>query len=117
MVSIITSSRYKLDRKLVRHIAQDMLVNHGYGANYSLNIIFAGRTKLRELAKKYKKEDEALPVLTFIYNEDSDEKKYLGEIFICYPQAVIMAAQKNKKVDDMIVFLVKHGVDNILKNI
>lgn len=38
----------------------------------------------------------------------------LGEIFICYPQAVLLAAEKNKKVDDMMTFLLHHAIDNLL---
>ena len=38
----------------------------------------------------------------------------LGEIFICYPQAILLAAEKNKRVDDMMRFLLHHAIDNLL---
>jgi ssRNA-specific RNase YbeY (16S rRNA maturation enzyme) len=38
----------------------------------------------------------------------------LGEIFICHPQAVLLAAEKNKRVDDMMTFLLHHAIDNLL---
>lgn len=117
MVTIVSSSRYKINKKQIKHFAETLLSEHQYSHTHALNIIFAGKTKLKTLAQKYKKENEALPVLTFVYNEESDNIKHLGDIFICYPQAVLMAAQKNKGVDEMILRLVKHGMENIFANI
>jgi ssRNA-specific RNase YbeY (16S rRNA maturation enzyme) len=39
----------------------------------------------------------------------------LGEIFICYPQAVLLAAERNKKVETVIEQLIKHGIENVIK--
>lgn len=38
----------------------------------------------------------------------------LGEVFICFPQAVLLAAEKSKKVNDMMIFLIHHAIDNLL---
>lgn len=40
--------------------------------------------------------------------------KLLGEVFICFPQAVLLAAEKSKKVNDMMIFLIHHAIDNLL---
>lgn len=116
MVTIVSSSRYKVNKKQIKNFAETVLTEHRFGQTHALNIIFAGKTKLKTLALKYKKENEALPVLTFVYNEESDGINHLGDIFICYPQAVLMAAQKNKGVDEMILRLIKHGMENIFTN-
>lgn len=117
MINIISSSRYKIARKSIKDVASGFLSEHGFSEGHDINIIFAGKNKLKIIAKKYKHENLALPVLTFVYNESDEGKKYLGEVFICYPQAVIMAAQKGKKVDEIIEKLVLHGLDNIIKNV
>lgn len=117
MITIISPSRYKVNKKRLRKVAADKLLEHGIAEGNEVNVIFAGRTKLKELSTRYKQENVALPVLTFIYNEPSDNSKYLGEIFICYPQAILMAAQKGRRVDDTIERLLIHGLDNIIKNI
>lgn len=117
MVRVIASSRYKIDRKLIKKTVSDILIEHGLNQNHAVNVIFAGRTKLKQLSKNYKNENEALPVLTFVYNENSDNQNYLGEVFICYPQAVLLAARRNKTVDNVIMDLVKHGLNNIFKNL
>lgn len=109
-----------------------MLTNYGISYSAVINIVFVGRNKMKAIAAKYRHEKEALPVLSFSYLDlsltpgvgEADVRsagktpgveKLIGEIFICYPQAIILAAEKEKKVDNIIIFLIKHGVDNILK--
>lgn len=137
MLNIITSSRFKINRKLIIKFVSDLLVKYEIPPNAALNIIFIGRKKMKSIAAKYKNENVALPVLSFSYlnnqvktsevEEDPElaegdgktsevkQEKVFGEIFICYPQAVLLAAEREKKVDDIILFLIKHGIDNILK--
>ncbi len=85
----------------------------GISDNNDINIAFIGKIKMKDIVEKYKKEDEALPVITFKYNELQEDKKMLGEIIICYPYAVLLAAERNKKVYDMILNLVEHGIKNL----
>lgn len=116
IINIISSSRYKIDRKLIKVAAEELVLSYPVPKNSSLNIIFVGKNKMKNIAKKYKGEDEALPVLSFSYfNEPLTEEKTLGEIFVCYPQAILLAAQRDKKVDNILSMLVKHGVENIFK--
>jgi len=89
------------------------LQKNGVDSHYALNIIFIGRTKMKSIASKYKKEREALPVLSFAYDHEKDN--LLGEVFICYPQAVLLAAERNKTVEVIINSLIEHGIENILK--
>lgn len=79
---------------------------------------------MKQIAKKYKKENLALPVLSFSYLNDSlkpnravffpEKERLIGEVFICYPQAVLIAAKRERKVDSIISELIKHGLDNII---
>lgn len=116
MINIISSSRYKIDRKLIKKAVLDILSKYGFPTSALVNIIFVGKKKMKTISAKYKAEDVALPVLSFTYDDDEKkEDKPIGEIFICYPQAVLLAAEKQKKVDRIILDLVKHGIDNILK--
>lgn len=93
-----------------------MLINLAIPANTVLNIVFIGRKKMKDIATKYRQENVALPVLSFSYLDDPKKnEKAIGEVVICYPQAVLLAAERNKRVDDIIMQLVKHGVENILK--
>ncbi len=113
MIQIITSSRYKLDRKTLKETAKKSLLKYGLGEEYQLNIVFVGRKKMKDLSKKYKQESVALPVLTFFFQERMNVQKPTAEVLICYPQAVLLAAQREKKVDDMLMQLLDHGIHNL----
>lgn len=86
-----------------------MMSASGIDSSLTINLVFVGKNKMRKIAAKYKKENVALPVLSFDYGEK------IGEVFICYPQAVLLAAQRNKKVEEILIYLIKHGIENILK--
>jgi ssRNA-specific RNase YbeY (16S rRNA maturation enzyme) len=71
---------------------------------------------MKQIANQYKQEDVALPVLAFPYDENpSSDEHLIGEILMCYPQVVLLAAERNKRVEDMITQLIEHGIRNILK--
>lgn len=81
--------------------------------NQTLNIVFVGKNKMKTISKKYKKEPVALPVLSFPYKENVEDTNLLGEVILCYPQIVLLAAERNKKVDDMVAHLIEHGIKNL----
>lgn len=115
MIQLITPSRYKINRKELKKTVSQILLEKGVNESQTLNIIFIGRTKMKQVSSAYKDENVALPVLSFPYNEQINGQRLIGEIFICYPQAVLLAAQKNKRVDAMITQLVEHGIENLTK--
>lgn len=115
MIYIVSSSRYKFDRKRIKRDAEHSLVKQGYTPEVILTIAFVGRTKMRSLAQKYRQEDVALPVLSFPYKEVNDSDFLLGEIIVCYPQAVLLAAERERKVDNIIISLIEHGIENLIK--
>lgn len=117
MINITGSSRYKINKKSLRIFGDDLLVAKGISPESLLNIVFVGKRKMREIASTYKHEDVALPVLAFPYKEKTeDTENFLGEIIICYPQAVLLAAERNKKVQDMMQQLIDHALKNIINN-
>lgn len=101
MINIISSGRYKINRKLIRETFRQ--------ENHNLNIIFVGRIKIKQISKKYLKDEIIHPILSFFYSENN-----LIEIFICYPQIILLAAEKNKKIDQMIIQLIHHGIKSSL---
>lgn len=116
MIRIITSSRYLINRKAIRELAQKTMGQLGVDSSLSLHIVFIGKNKMRAIASTYKHEDVALPVLAFPYRtDDTMEEPLLGEIFLCYPQIVLLAAERNKRLDPMIEELIIHGIKNLLK--
>jgi len=116
MISIFSSSRYKINRQSIKIFIQSFFDNEQIVFEHSLNIVFVGKNKMKFFTKKYINEKETLPVLSFKYNENVGEKEILlGEIVICYPLVILLAAERNKRVDEVINELVKHGIENLLK--
>jgi len=116
MINIITSSRYKVDRTQIRNQVIALLAKNSLPETESVNVVFVGKNKMRSIAGTYKNEDVALPVLSFLYREGGDAELF-GEIVLCYPQVVLLAAERNKRVNDMIAFLIDHGFDNLIKEL
>jgi len=82
----------------------------------SVTIVFVGKNKMKSIASTYKNENIALPVLAFPYRTDKTmEEPLLGEVFLCYPQVVLLAAERNKRLDALIDELIIHGIKNLLK--
>jgi ssRNA-specific RNase YbeY (16S rRNA maturation enzyme) len=95
---------------------QEVFEKEQIDLNYSLNVVFVGKNKMKVFTEKYKNEKETLPVLSFKYDEDIGEKEVLlGEVIICFPLVILLAAERNKRVDEMINELVKHGIKNLIK--
>lgn len=116
MINIISSSRYKISRKKIKILVQEVFEKEQIDPNYSLNVVFVGKNKMKVFTEKYKNEKETLPVLSFKYDEDIGEKEVLlGEVIICFPLVILLAAERNKRVDEMINELVKHGIKNLIK--
>jgi len=115
MINIISSSRYKINRKKIKFYVNEFFVKEQIDPNYSLNVVFVGKNKMKVFTEKYKNEKETLPVLSFKYDEDIGEEVLLGEVIICFPLVILLAAERNKRVDEMINELVKHGIKNLIK--
>lgn len=116
MINIVTSSRYKINRQKIKLFVAGIFEKGQLASQYSLNVVFVGKNKMKSLTEKYKNERETLPVLSFPYNEKTgDEEILLGEVVICFPLVILLAAERNKRVDEMINELVKHGVENLFK--
>lgn len=118
MVMIFSDSRYKIDRGAIQNQSKLVFKKAGFSDMDILNIIFVGSRKMRQIALDYKKEKTVHPILSFAYPDDAqkamvEKEKVVGEIFICYPQAVLLAAEREKRVDVVIHQLIEHGVKTI----
>ena len=89
MIQAFTSSRYKVQKNSIVRDAEAYLIKKRYIVDVTINIIFVGRRKMKEVARQYLNKNIAKPVLSFKYGEDHET---FGEIFLCYPQAVLLAA-------------------------
>jgi ssRNA-specific RNase YbeY (16S rRNA maturation enzyme) len=119
MIHIACPSRYKINKSAISHTASRFFVSHSIEESMlECNIAFVGKTKMRQVSNTYKHEDVALPVLSFPFMEKQENGKlFWGEVVMCYPQVVLLAAERNKRVDVMIDTLLEHGLNNLLKEV
>jgi len=116
MINIISSSRYKLNKKSIKQKVEKILSELQISPNEIVNLIFVGKNKMKKLSLTYKNEDVALPVLSFPFkNESIENEKILGEIVLCYPQIVLLSAERNRRVEETIIAMIKHGIENLLR--
>lgn len=81
-----------------------------------VSVAIVGNRKIRELNRKYRQLDQPTEVLAFPLEEPRDEMGILrlGDIVISYPQALDLAREENKFVDEIILELVEHGLKHLL---
>ena len=119
-LTINSDSRYSFDRKRVKLAMEKLLLEQsGLEGKVKISLSVVGERKIKELELKYFQRDEITDVLSFpqdegeILPEDMDGHN-LGDVVICYPQAMRQAMQWNKLLDDEMEFLACHGLLHLL---
>ncbi|MEA1936737.1 MAG: rRNA maturation RNase YbeY, partial [Patescibacteria group bacterium] len=88
-----------------------------------ISLVVTGEKRIRTLNKKYRGIDKITDVLSFgndaadktvKFVNPPDDILYLGEIFICYSQAVKQAKQKKHSVKKEMAILLIHGILHLL---
>lgn len=119
-LSITADSRYSFDRKRVREaLAKTLKEQEMFKGAVKISLSVVGERKIRELEKKYFKEDKVTDVLSFPLQEGVEMPEdfdgiNLGDIVVCYPQAKRQAIQWNRIIDEEIEFLACHGLLHLL---
>ncbi len=120
MIRIISPSRYIVDKQSLKSEVTGHLTKKMIQDRPNINIIFVGMRAMKTISKDFAKSDVVHPVLSFDYSKDrigpsGEEESLLGEVVICYPQAILLATERDRSVNSTISELVIHGVDNLLK--
>lgn len=85
---------------------------------FELSIAVVGDTAMRRLNKTYRGKDSVTDVLSFGEIDSSDmhaqQQELLGEIIICYPQAVRQAKKAGHSISEELKLLLTHGFLHLL---
>jgi len=120
-------TKNKLSQKYLNKIAEETLEVAKFKKPVEISLVITGEKRIRSLNKKYRKINKITDVLSFGLADGlhssaetmeptviSNKIIYLGEIFICYPQAVKQAKQKKHSVKKELTILLIHGILHLL---
>ncbi|MCK4525450.1 MAG: rRNA maturation RNase YbeY [Candidatus Andersenbacteria bacterium] len=117
-------TKQKLNQKYLDKVVQKTLKIAGFKKPVEISLVILGKERIRSLNKKYRNINKITDVLSF-GNEEAENKSakfisppnkiiYLGEIFICYPQARKQAIQKKHSIKRELSVLLIHGILHLL---
>jgi rRNA maturation RNase YbeY len=114
-VLITSESHYKINRKSIRRAIEAILQKAGLtGAQVSISIV--GSRKIKKLNRDYRHLDEVTDVLSFPLESSRgpDGILMMGDIVVCFPEAVNQAIKENRMVDEKINELIAHGLNHLM---
>lgn len=137
-VQLSVGSRYPVNRKKIRDFVKSYLISRQI-ENAMISISVVGDRKIKELNEKYIKHEGVTDVLSFPQYEKGSSVDYestlepnpapnlvgafispptqdrnLGDVVVCFPEAVRQAMKRGKMVDDHICSLIEHSLQHLL---
>jgi len=116
--------RTLVDKGRVRKIVRQVLRAEDVTPRYELGLVFTNSETVRQLNRDYRGVDQSTDVLAFYMHpqkgSDSsfalppDGVTHLGEVIICYPQALAQATEQGHSLNRELALLVIHGVLHLL---
>lgn len=120
-VSITKQGNYPVNTSTVKKKLADFFAKNGIVSEAEVSIAIMGEKKMMELGNKYLKDKKLHNVLSFTQDEikggfvfPPDGIIRLGEIAICFPQAVREAKEENCLIDERVYELIEHGANHLL---
>lgn len=122
-INILADAKFPFDRDALRDHLTKVLAKYRLTDRVEVEVSLVGARKMSELHRVYMKLDGPTDVLSFPLNDPSDSRPFmsspdgilrLGDIVVCYSEAVKEALEKQCLVDDQIKFLAEHGLMHLL---
>ncbi|QQG41486.1 MAG: rRNA maturation RNase YbeY [Candidatus Woesebacteria bacterium] len=119
-VSITKQSNYPVKATVIKKKLADFLAKNGIVSDAEISVAIVGETKMLEIGKKYLKDRKLHNVLSFTPTEvkgfvyPPDGTMHLGEVIICYPEALREAKEENVLIDERVYELTEHGTLHLL---
>jgi len=122
---INADGKYPVNRGRIRALVTKFLDSKRITGDVQVSISIVGDRKMKLLNEKYKSHIGTTDVLSFPYSAldpithtkgfvfPSDEGMILGDIIVSYPEARKRAMKRGKLVDDVIDFLIEHGLKHL----
>ncbi len=122
-INILADAKFPFDRDALRIHLTKVLAKYRMVSGVEVDLQVVGARKMSELHRVYMSLPGVTDVLSFPLNDPMDDRPFiaspdgvlrLGDIVVCYPEAVKQALEKQCKVDSQIQFLAEHGLMHLL---
>jgi probable rRNA maturation factor len=120
-VLINKQSNYPVKVAPIKKKLAEFLAKNGIVSDAEVTVAIVSESKMVDIGNKYLKDKKLHNVLSFVPSEvkggfvyPPDGKIHLGEIIVCYPQAVREAKEENVLIDERVYELVEHGALHLL---
>ena len=122
-INILADAKFPFDRTELRAHLTKVLAKYKLVSGVEVDIQVVGARKMSELHRVYMKLPGPTDVLSFPLNDPADNRPFisspdgvlrLGDIVLCYGEAVKEALEKQCKVDSQLQFLAEHGLMHLL---
>lgn len=124
-VDINADSKFPVDRRAIRSRVAQVLTDRRVTGDFYVSVSVIGNRKMRAINHKYRHKDYPTDVLSFPTQDPSQdiddhgffhssEPMVLGDILVSYPEAVLIASEKNRLLDEVVCDLVEHGMLHLL---
>ncbi|OGV92792.1 rRNA maturation RNase YbeY [Microgenomates group bacterium RIFCSPLOWO2_01_FULL_47_10] len=124
-VFVKADGKYPVDRKRIRTRVGLVLAEKRISGPVQVSVWIVGDRKMTYYNENFKKHAGTTDVLSFPYSELDPESRtpgfimspelglILGDIIISYPEARKRAMKRGKMVDEVVDFLVEHGLRHL----
>ena len=121
-INLFVGSRFPVDRKKIRAKIKEVLASKDI-KDAQVDVSIVGKRKIKQLNEERLKHEGVTNVLSFPHHErgelddfptPKDVAPHLGDVVVCFPEAVQTAKRYGKMVDDQICFYIEHGLMHLL---
>lgn len=122
-INILADAKFPFNRAALRTHLTAVLAKYKLVSGVEVDVQIVGARKMSDLHKVYMKLAGPTDVLSFPLNDPADDRPFmaspdgvlrLGDIVVCYSEAVSEALEKQCKLDTQIQFLAEHGLMHLL---
>ncbi len=123
MVRVLVSkqSNYPVKALPIKKKLANFFIKSGIVSDAEVSIAIVGEKKMMEIGRKYLKDGKLHNVLSFTPAETKGNFVYppggsiqLGEIIVCYQEALREAKEENILIDERVYALIEHGAMHLL---
>ncbi len=120
-VFVTKQSNYPVDAMSIKKKLANFFVKSGIVSDAEVSVAIVGEKRMTELGRKYLKDGKLHNVLSFTPTEAKGNFMYppggpihLGEVIVCYQEAVREAKAENILIDERVYTLIEHGAMHLL---